>query len=274
MITVFILTYLPFILISIRENSLDIFSQILSRLFPFKRGLLHSYWAPNFWAIYSFLDKIIFRILRGSTGSINQSSLGLTQDVSFDILPDITPKTVMFILSMLSLLLIIRAIRTANNCKSDFLKYLNLSCFIFFNFGFQVHEKAVINNSIILTIQYFLYLGDKTTHKLNDFYIIEHNFLLLCSIANLAQFPLINGIKEYPIKVFLVISFLLIISFVVKSTSKRYLILISILACLIMSLDLIYLITSHMNIPSTIPLMGSISKYRFLPIMMISVKSL
>ena len=62
--------------------------QLISRLFPVKRGLTHSYWAPNFWAIYNCLDKAA-GIFNGKPTNASMTG-GLVQEFKHQNLPSIT----------------------------------------------------------------------------------------------------------------------------------------------------------------------------------------
>jgi alpha-1,3-glucosyltransferase len=106
----------------------DQIPQVLSRLFPFSRGLCHAYWAPNIWAMYSFTDRVLIygRSLPVYAGypeanalivaryinipvneaAVNSVTRGLVGDSSFAVLPEITPRQT-FILTILSQLVCI-----------------------------------------------------------------------------------------------------------------------------------------------------------------------
>ena len=120
--------------------------QILSRLFPFGRGLTHAYWAPNFWALYCFVDRVLnfaSSFLFGSASAAGPSlTRGLVGDVTFVHLPNIQPLTtaILTFASQIPILLTVWRDPTPNT----FVKALTISGFCSFMFGYHVHEKAII----------------------------------------------------------------------------------------------------------------------------------
>lgn len=89
-------------------------AQIVSRLFPFQRGLNHAYWAGNVWALVSTVDRVLVRCASGirrwassssftadllargihvDRAAIHSTSRGLVGDTTFGVVPEITPRT-------------------------------------------------------------------------------------------------------------------------------------------------------------------------------------
>ncbi|KFD54588.1 hypothetical protein M513_04533 [Trichuris suis] len=70
---------------------------LLARLFPFKRGLTHAYWAPNFWALYNFVDYCLYAIgtHRGfiSRRYRPEYTSGMVKSFKHIVLPSVTPLT-------------------------------------------------------------------------------------------------------------------------------------------------------------------------------------
>lgn len=74
----------------------------MSRLFPFKRGLCHAYWAPNFWAVYNVVDKAA-SMATNKHSNPSSNTGGLVQEYNHEYLPVILPQTT-FIITTLAMM--------------------------------------------------------------------------------------------------------------------------------------------------------------------------
>lgn len=187
---VFFVAFAPFIYYGV-------FPQLVERLFPFSRGLTHAYWAPNVWAIYSFLDRllvqiakkmpILYRIFNTSPLLVNDSlTRGIVGDVKFTFLPQIEPNHT-FILTLFYQLMSLIPLFIQPTFKR-FVGSLSLCAFSSFLFGWHVHEKAIMLIIVPLT---FVVCQDRK---------LLPPFQLLTSAGYVSLFPLLYGSAEWMFK--------------------------------------------------------------------------
>ncbi|XP_068436437.1 dolichyl pyrophosphate Glc1Man9GlcNAc2 alpha-1,3-glucosyltransferase isoform X2 [Clinocottus analis] len=174
--------------------------QVLSRLFPFKRGLCHAYWAPNAWALYSALDKALALLgvrlkLLGEAGLPRASMTGgLVQEFQHSVLPSVTPAATL-VCTLLSILPALASIWRRPRGARGFLRCLLLCALGSFMFGWHVHEKA-----ILLAILPLSFLAVESREDAGI-------FLVLTTTGHYSLFPLIFTPAELPIKVCLMLMF-------------------------------------------------------------------
>lgn len=141
-------------------------------MFPFKRGLCHAYWAPNFWALYNAADLGVSKIL--SPARISTYTGGLVQEFKHLSLPSILPVMTFFLTAVtmvpclaklyalsysrygcdyFKFLIILKNVILFNRKESPkhLIRTIVLCAATSFMFGWHVHEKAILMVLVPLT---------------------------------------------------------------------------------------------------------------------------
>jgi alpha-1,3-glucosyltransferase len=171
--------------------------QVLSRLFPFKRGLCHAYWAANFWALYNMADKMA--AIAGSKlelTAVTTSSMtsGLVGEMEHQILPSIPPVVTM-VLTLVAILPALLKLWFAPSGPKEFPQCLLLCAYGSFMFGWHVHEKAIM----MITVPMCLLAVEEV--------VFGRLFILVTVSGHIALFPLLFQPAELLPKVLLFIAY-------------------------------------------------------------------
>ncbi|KAJ2880071.1 glycosyl transferase [Coemansia asiatica] len=192
-------------------------SQLISRLFPFKRGLCHAYWAPNFWALYSFADRLLIVGSRFSPGlfpalradaTVESSTRGLVGDSAFAVLPDVSPAAT-FIATLAAHIPGCALLLFRRRTPARFVQAVVLCAFASFLFGWHVHEKAVI--LILAPLGLLVAAPTKRTLRM---------FAVLSVSGYYSLLPLLFGAQELPIKATILLTWSLCMLGLLKSNGN------------------------------------------------------
>ncbi|KAG8196098.1 hypothetical protein JTE90_007836 [Oedothorax gibbosus] len=233
-------------------------TQVLNRLFPVKRGLTHSYWAPNVWAIYNFIDRMLSYIV--SYFKIYDlkdlrtcATRGLVQECEHTILPSVSTKVTLFmaILSLIPMFILI--VKKPKSFKV-FLDSIVLCSFSSFLFGYHVHEKAILLIILPLTISAVFHKEEANLYA------------FLSVVGNFSLFPLLHQEGETLLKISLL---LLHMVYMLSSLGQLHKLKTSIVS----KAEVIYwcgLVVLQLFYSFGLRVLGLEQKLPFLPLMLIS----
>ncbi len=186
------LAFAPFVLL---PNSyaldFDMIQQIFRQLFPFGRGLLHAYWAPNVWAMYYFVDKVISIVMKNNN---SKTTSGIIGEYPTQYLVTITPVTTL----VLNILFIVPSLYylCSHSSRSNSLVKMVLYCsFTSFLFGYHVHEKAILVPLLLLGL---VACSSKR---------LAHIYVRMLIVGVFSLFPLFEGVNELVIKSLLAVAY-------------------------------------------------------------------
>lgn len=179
--------------------------QLKSRLFPFSRGLCHAYWAPNVWAVYSFIDRVLivaapYLRLNVDSEALNSVTRGLVGDTSFAVLPNINPAQCFGLTLAFQIIALTRL--WIKPTWDTFVGALTLCGYASFLFGWHVHEKAIL---LVIIPFSLIALKDRS-------YLASFRPLVVGGYISL--FPLLFTAQEYPIKAGYTIGWLILFLYV------------------------------------------------------------
>ena len=240
--------------------------QVLKRLFPFKRGLTHAYWAPNFWALYNAADRVGAIVGKRcgllSSDKVASSTGGLVQTVDHVVLPSVPPffTFVLTFFTMVPCLLVVffKPKAVIKEQLNQFLRTIVLCSLCSFLFGWHVHEKAIL--MAILPFTLLAFTGKETDARI---------FLFLQAVGHYSLFPLLFTSFETVIKICLAL-FYSVLAFVIfkqiHQPKSRF------LPCLstIESLYVFGLVGIEIFCNVVFPFTSASKYFEFLPLMLIS----
>eukprot|EP00752_Nemacystus_decipiens_P002051 g1964.t1 len=182
-----------------KEACLRQLNQLAVRLFPFGRGLVHAYWAPNAWAVYLFVDRVLLAALKvvgwaDASAGTGSTTGGLVRTEVMAVLPPV-PAGACLLLSVLACYpALVRAWRSPSPQVFAWgVMHCSLSAFMV---GFHVHEKALLVPAVVSAL---LALDSEAGARMH---------LRLSFLAAFAVLPLLPGPELKVLKAMLVITHL------------------------------------------------------------------